>query len=74
MNITKLLALPIVALAIAATSASAHDGGKTFQLTGKVLGLDAALITGFQMVRIIMTLGLAGWTARWLERVMKRRG
>ena len=46
MNITKLLALPIVALAIAATSASAHDGGKTFQLTGKVLGPPAQIDLG----------------------------
>src|ERR1700754_3283947 len=46
MNITKLLPIPVVALALAATSASAHDGGKTFQLTGKVLGPPAQIDLG----------------------------
>ena len=38
MNITKLLPIPIVALALTAAGASAHDNGKSFQLTGKALG------------------------------------
>ncbi len=38
MKITKLLPIPIVALALTAAGASAHDTGKSFQLTGKALG------------------------------------
>jgi allene oxide cyclase-like protein len=38
MNIAKLLPIPIVALALVATTASAHDNGTTLQLTGKALG------------------------------------
>ena len=38
MNLVKLLPIPIVALALTAAGASAHDNGKTFQLTGKALG------------------------------------
>jgi uncharacterized protein len=64
------LGLPVTTLVLALAPAGIAE----MALTGKVLGLDAALITGFQMVRIIMTLGLAGWTARRLERVMTRRG
>jgi hypothetical protein len=37
MKITRLLPIPIVALALVATSASAHDTGGTFKLTGKAL-------------------------------------
>jgi hypothetical protein len=46
MNLMKLLPLPLVALALVATTASAHDGGKTFQLTGKVLGPPAQIDLG----------------------------
>src|SRR3954452_7035593 len=46
MKIKTLLPIPFVALALAATSASAHDGGKTFQLTGKVLGPPAQIDLG----------------------------
>jgi uncharacterized membrane protein AbrB (regulator of aidB expression) len=43
-------------------------------LTGKVLGLDAALITGAQIVRILMvTLG-AAYAARLFERMVARWG
>jgi hypothetical protein len=38
-------------------------------LTGKILRLDAALITGFQLVRIVMTMGLAASVARRFERL-----
>jgi Allene oxide cyclase barrel like domain len=47
MNITKLLPIPLVALALVATTASAHDGGgKSFQLSGKVLGPPAQIDLG----------------------------
>ena len=37
MKIKTLLPIPIVALALVATSASAHDNGKSFELTGKAI-------------------------------------
>ena len=37
MKLLRILPVPIVALALAATGASAHDHGKTLQLTGKAL-------------------------------------
>jgi allene oxide cyclase-like protein len=37
MKITRLLPIPIVALALSAAGASAHDHGNAFQLTGKVV-------------------------------------
>ena len=46
MNLVKLLPVPVVALALAATSASAHDPGKTLQLTGKALGPPTMLDLG----------------------------
>lgn len=46
----------------------APSGIAEMALTGKVLGLDAALITGFQIVRIMVTLGLAPHMSRWFER------
>ena len=46
MKITKLLPLPIVALALVATNASAHDNGNTLKLTGKALGPPAQIDLG----------------------------
>jgi hypothetical protein len=46
MNLVKLLPLPIVALALSAAGASAHDNGKTLQLTGKALGPPTLLDLG----------------------------
>ena len=37
MKLIRLLPIPIVALALSAAGASAHDNGNTFQLTGKVV-------------------------------------
>ena len=59
-----ILGLPVTTLVLALAPAGIAE----MALTGKVLGLDAALITGFQIVRIVTTMGLAAWTARLLER------
>ena len=37
MKITRLLPIPIVALALTAAGASAHENGKTFEVTGKAI-------------------------------------
>jgi membrane AbrB-like protein len=63
-----LLGLPVTTLVLALAPAGIAE----MALTGKVLGLDAALITGFQIVRIVTTMGLAAWTARLLERWVAR--
>jgi membrane AbrB-like protein len=63
-----ILGLPVTTLVLALAPAGIAE----MALTGKVLGLDAALITGFQIVRIVTTLGLAAWTARLLERWVGR--
>ena len=65
-----LLGLPVTTLVLALAPAGIAE----MALTGKVLGLDAALITGFQIVRIVMTMGLAAWTALRFERWVERRG
>jgi membrane AbrB-like protein len=65
-----ILGLPVTTLVLALAPAGIAE----MALTGKVLGLDAALITGFQMVRIVMTLGVAAWTARRFERLVERWG
>jgi uncharacterized protein len=65
-----LLGLPMTTLVLALAPAGIAE----MALTGKVLGLDAALITGFQIVRIVMTMGLAAWTALRFERLMARWG
>jgi membrane AbrB-like protein len=65
-----LLGLPVTTLVLALAPAGIAE----MALTGKVLGLDAALITGFQIVRIVMTMGLAAWTALRFERLMARWG
>src|SRR5262245_13814276 len=63
-----LLALPVPTMFLAL----APGGIAEMALTGKVLGLDAALITGFQMDRILMvTLG-AAWACGLFERLVGR--
>jgi len=63
------LALPVATMFLALAPAGIAEMG----LTGKVLGLDAALITGAQIVRILMvTLG-AAYLCRIFERIATRR-
>ncbi len=62
--------LPVGALALAFAPA----GMAEMTLTGKVLGLDAALISGFHVVRIIMVMGLVVPTFRLFDRLMDRFG
>jgi hypothetical protein len=63
-----LLTLPVPTMFLAL----APGGIAEMALTGKVLGLDAALITGSQVVRILMvTLG-AAWACRLFERLVGR--
>jgi membrane AbrB-like protein len=60
-----LLALPLPTMVLALAPAGIAE----MALTGKVLGLDAAMITGFQTVRILMvTLGAAS-ACRLFERI-----
>jgi hypothetical protein len=63
-------ALPVGALALAFAPA----GMAEMTLTGKVLGLDAALISGFHTVRIIMVMSLVVPTFRLFDRIMDRFG
>ncbi len=65
-----MLGLPVATLVLALAPAGIAE----MALTGKILGLDAALITGFQIVRIVLTLGLASWACRRFERLVERRG
>ncbi len=62
--------LPVGALALAFAPA----GMAEMTLTGKVLGLDAALISGFHTVRIIMVMGLVVPTFKLFDRLMDRFG
>jgi len=63
-----LLTLPVPTMFLALAPAGIAEMG----LTGKVLGLDAALITGFQVVCILMvTLGAAA-ACRLFERLVGR--
>jgi uncharacterized protein len=63
-----LLTLPVPTMFLALAPAGIAE----MALTGKVLGLDAALITGFQVVRILLvTLG-AAWACRLFERLVGR--
>jgi uncharacterized protein len=63
-----LLTLPVPTMFLALAPAGIAE----MALTGKVLGLDAALITGFQVVRILMvTLG-AAWACRLFDRLVGR--
>ena len=63
----------LLTLPVPTTFLSLAPGGiAEMALTGKVLGLDAALITGFQVVRILMvTLG-AAWACGLFERLVGR--
>jgi membrane AbrB-like protein len=66
--VTLVIPVPTMFLALAPA------GIAEMALTGKVLGLDAALITGAQIVRILMvTLG-AAYAARLFERMVARWG
>jgi membrane AbrB-like protein len=58
--------LPVAALALAFAPA----GMAEMTLTGKVLGLDAALISGFHTVRIIMVMGLVVPIFKLFDRLM----
>jgi uncharacterized protein len=63
------LAVPVATMFLALAPAGIAEMG----LTGKVLGLDAALVTGAQIVRILMvTLG-AAQLCRLFERITTRR-
>jgi membrane AbrB-like protein len=63
------LGLPVATLILALAPAGIAE----MALTGKVLGLDAALITGFQIVRIIMVVGGAPFACRLFERLISGR-
>jgi membrane AbrB-like protein len=66
-----------IALGLPATTlvlSLAPAGIAEMALTGKVLGLDAALVTGFQIVRIIIVLSVAAWVSRTFERLVTRTG
>jgi uncharacterized protein len=62
--------LPVAALALSFAPA----GMAEMTLTGKVLGLDAALISGFHTVRIIMVMGLVVPTFKLFDRLLDRFG
>jgi uncharacterized membrane protein AbrB (regulator of aidB expression) len=62
------LAVPVATMFLALAPAGIAE----MALTGKILGLDAALITGAQIVRILMvTLG-AAYLCRIFERIATR--
>jgi membrane AbrB-like protein len=63
-----LLTLPVPTTFLALAPAGIAE----MALTGKVLGLDAALITGFQVVRILMVTLAAAWACRLFERLVGR--
>jgi membrane AbrB-like protein len=63
-----LLALPVPTMVLAFAPAGMGE----MVLTGKVLGLDAPLIAGFQMVRIIVVMLLCVPAYRLFERTMDR--
>src|SRR5262249_54622570 len=64
------LGLRVATLALAFAPA----GTAEMTLTGKVLGLDAALISGFHTVRIIMVMGLVVPLFKVFGRLMDRLG
>jgi len=65
---TAVLALPLPTMFLSLAPAGIAE----MALTGKVLGLDAAVITGFHMVRILLvTLG-AAYACRLFERLVVR--
>ncbi len=63
-----MIGLPVTTLVLAVAPAGIAE----MALTGKVLGLDAALITGFQIVRIVLVLSVAGAVSRLFERLAAR--
>ncbi len=65
---SAMLGLPLTTLVLALAPAGIAE----MSLTGQVLGLDAALITGFQIVRIVLVLSVAAATARLFERLVAR--
>jgi len=65
-----MLGLPAATLALAFAPA----GTAEMTLTGKVLGLDAALISGFHTVRIIMVMALVVPLFKLFDRLMDRFG
>ncbi len=67
---SAVLGLPVTTLVLALAPAGIAE----MALTGKVLGLDAALITAFQIVRIVLVITFAAWTCRLFERLVTRWG
>jgi membrane AbrB-like protein len=65
---SHVLGLPVTTLVLALAPAGIAE----MALTGKVLGLDAALITAFQIVRIVLVITFAAWTCRLFERLVSR--
>jgi membrane AbrB-like protein len=65
---SAIIGLPVTTLVLALAPAGIAE----MSLTGKVLGLDAALITGFQIVRIVLVLAVAAATSRLFERLVAR--
>jgi uncharacterized membrane protein AbrB (regulator of aidB expression) len=63
-----LLALPVPTMVLAFAPAGMGE----MVLTGKVLGLDAPLIAGFQMLRIMVVMLLCVPAYRLFERTMDR--
>jgi len=62
------LGFPVTTLVLALAPAGIAE----MALTGKVLGLDAALITAFQIVRIVLVITFAAWICRLFERLVSR--
>jgi membrane AbrB-like protein len=63
------LGYPVATLILALAPAGIAE----MALTGKVLGLDAALITGFQIVRIVIVISFASYTCRLFERLVENK-
>jgi membrane AbrB-like protein len=68
MAFSHVLGLPVTTLVLALAPAGIAE----MALTGKVLGLDAALITAFQIVRIVLVVTFAAWTCRVFEWLVAR--
>jgi uncharacterized protein len=64
-----LLGFPVATMILSLAPAGIAE----MALTGKVLGLDAALITGFQIVRIVIVISAASYACRLFERLIGRR-
>lgn len=63
--VAYVFALPVPTMVLALVPAGIAE----MTLTGKVLGLDAAIISGFHMVRILMVMLLCQPACRWFERL-----